>query len=581
MSPGFNIKDFVDDDMAEAEIDRCEFWVTANREVRKTGKPNCREARIQVNSNWNFEYLEKALVDFPDKNEILGFFKFGWPLNASDTAEQTKLPRNQKGACSNADAIGKFINKEINRGSIIGPFKKNPFGKSSRFSPLDTRPKKDSDDLRVIINLSHPFKSGSVNHSIDKDQFLGEPIKLTYPTVEDLAKLVVLKGRGCLIFKRDLEAAYFQMKLDAGDIHLLGFMFDNKFYFFVTLSMGSRSSCYCCQKTTDIISYIAAGDGNEIVNYLDDLGGAEAPDLAKEAFENLAKIINNIGIRESPKKAVEPNTRVSFLGILIDSIELTLRITPDRLIEIKTLIESWLKKDKARLVELQSLLGKLNFACSTIRAGRVFVSRIINLLKEVKPNQEIELSLEFKKDLNWWNKFMSTFDGVSLIPDYNWSCPDVVISTDSCLVSCGGWNENRREFWHLKFPGKFNNRGDVNINEKEAMAVMVGLKLWGTEIKDSNVLLHCDNQCTVDIVNKGKATNPFAQNLLREICYISAKFNAWVKVVFKPGVNNRVADFCSRIDLDDSFRDKLLEEVGEPLTERYAFPGLLEVETDW
>ena len=568
--------------MSEKEIDRCEFWINANRLVRQSGVINSRGCRIQVNDDWDFEYLEDALDDYDDK-EVIQFFKYGWPLNAEDTVPQQGIPPNQKSVDDNPEQVKRFINKELKRGSIIGPFVKNPFGPAARISPLGTRPKRDSDDLRIILNLSHPFAEGSVNHSINKDKFLGIQIKLRYPSVEDLAKIVIDKGPGSLIYKRDLEAAYYQMKIDAGDVHLLGFMVDNKFYFFVTLSMGSRSSCYCCQRTTDVITYLVSKQGSRCVNYLDDLGGAEVPDRAEWAFHLLGEVISRIGIIESSKKAVKPDVVVSFLGILVDSVTMTLRITPERLIEIRQLVEDWLGKEEASLNEFQSLLGKLNFACSTVRAGRVFVSRIINGLKEVNnPREPACISDELRKDLRWWRDFMASFDGVTLIPRFDWSRPDTIISTDSCLISCGGWNESRGEFWHLKFPDRLNNREDVNINEKETLAVMVGLKLWRDEIANSNVLMFCDNKCTVDIVNKGKSSNPFAQSLLREICYVTAHCNAWVKMVFRPGVDNRVADFCSRIDLDPGYLSKLREEVGDrDIKERFVYEGLLEIESPW
>ena len=88
------------------------------------------------------------------------------------------------------------MRQEIERVSIIGPFIKNPFGKQVRISPLDTRPKKDSDELRVILNLSHPFESGSVNHSINKETYAGgEEMNLKYPSMDDLASLINRKGR--------------------------------------------------------------------------------------------------------------------------------------------------------------------------------------------------------------------------------------------------------------------------------------------------------------------------------------------------------------------------------------------------
>ena len=90
--PNFNIQNFLDlDNMTEAEIDRCEFWVTANRLIRETGCPNFKESRIPVNHSWNFEFLQEQLKDYEDK-EVLEFFKFGWPLNAVDTAIQVDIP---------------------------------------------------------------------------------------------------------------------------------------------------------------------------------------------------------------------------------------------------------------------------------------------------------------------------------------------------------------------------------------------------------------------------------------------------------------------------------------------------------
>ena len=157
MDPGFNIRNFLDTEvMTEKEIDRCEFWVTANRIVRESGKENWEGAKIQVNNTWDLEKFEQWLEGYEDQR-VIDYLRYGWPLNASDTHQDATIPRNQAGARQHPDKIRAYLQKELDEGSIIGPFKKNPFGKFARFSPLDTRPKRDSDDLRVILNLSHPF----------------------------------------------------------------------------------------------------------------------------------------------------------------------------------------------------------------------------------------------------------------------------------------------------------------------------------------------------------------------------------------------------------------------------------------
>ena len=168
--------------------------------------------------------------------------------------------------------------KECEARSIIGPFKENPFGGLATFSPLDTRKKRDSQNLRVILNLSHPFKGGSVNHSIDKSEFFGESMALKYPSVDSLAKIIRDKsksGQRIFIFKQDLKKAYRQMKMQPGSIFLLGYVVNGLMYFDVTLSMGSKSAAYRCQHTTDAVIYIFEQEGYQGLNYLDDLGSAE------------------------------------------------------------------------------------------------------------------------------------------------------------------------------------------------------------------------------------------------------------------------------------------------------------------
>ena len=196
---------------------------------------------------------------------------------------------------------------------------------------------------------------------------------VTYPTVDDLAKIIRKKKGRTRIFVRDLSKAYRQLFMDPGSIAVLGYWFEGSCYFDVTLSMGSKSAAYCCQRTTNAITYIYNEHGFEDVNYLDDLGAAEIDEKADEAFDCLGFILGTIGIKEAKHKAKPPAFIAVFLGILFNTITLTLEITQDRLDEILELLNTWTSKKSATLKELQSLLGKLNFAASTICAGRVFV----------------------------------------------------------------------------------------------------------------------------------------------------------------------------------------------------------------
>ena len=432
----------------------------------------------------------------------------------------------------------------------------------ARFSPLDAIPKCDSDALRVILNLSHPFDGESVNKSIDKevyDEF--DDTTLKYPSVDDLAKLIRQKGRSSKIFKRDLSKAYRQLFCCLSSIHLLGYTFENRMYFDVTLSMGSKSSAYCCQRMTNAITHVYKQHEFEDVNYLDDLGTAEIDSKVEEAYDCLGWILDTIGIRESKTKACLLACIAIFLGILFNTLTMTMQITDDRMTKIKSLLVKWLDVETASLKEVQSLLGKLNFAASTVRAGRVFVSRIINELKTLPINGKVKISEELKMDIKWWYTFMHEFDGISIMPPEKWDAPDTVIQTDSCLTHCRGWSHG--EAFTAKFPNWIRQRSDIHINELELLAFVVAVKIWSEQIQNRNLLAYSNNEVSVEIVSSGKAQNKFAQACLRELCYITAKNNAVVKLICLLGTQNRISDCLSR------WSDKKKQEEFQKLTKNW------------
>ena len=551
--------------MSDSEIERCIFWVQANRSVKNTKKYNFQEAKIQVNANWDVDAMERMLNNYEDK-DIMKYIRYGWPLNATGTAINTEMPGNQKGATQNKEQVKKYIQDEISNGSIIGPFKTNPFGKDARFSPIDTRPKRDSSDLRIILNLSHPFEEGSVNESINKERYVdGENMEVRYPSVDDLCKIIRKKKidsegqptKKVKVMKKDLSKAYRQLWMDPSSIEKLGFIFDEQIFFDVCLSMGSKSAAYCCQRTTTAITHIYKNMGYEDVNYLDDLGAAEEEDKAEGAFQCLGAILNEIGIRESRSKACPPAFIMVFLGILINTITMTLTIPEDRKVEIGRIIKQWEYKKCATMKELQSLLGKLNFVCSTVRAGRIFISRIINELKSFPNKGKRRLSSELKQDIMWWKRFMSEFDGTTIMPQIAWDRPDSVIATDATLKGAGGWAPP--EFFATRFPSFLTERSDVAINELELTAFMIAIRKWKGRLRHKNILCYCDNQCTVEILNSGKAKNKYSQSCLREIAYILARNNCQIKVIYLASEENRIPDLLSRWEDTKICRKKLKE----------------------
>ena len=113
-----------------------------NSKIRESGRPKYLGCKFEVESPWNLEILEGWLSDCQDKI-IVEFLKYQWPTRAIDTAIDQNIPRNQKGARENKQAVRDYLIDELKNKSIIGPIVKNPFGNNTRISPLDTHQRVD------------------------------------------------------------------------------------------------------------------------------------------------------------------------------------------------------------------------------------------------------------------------------------------------------------------------------------------------------------------------------------------------------------------------------------------------------
>ena len=321
--------------------------------------------------------------------------------------------------------------------------------------------------------------------------------------------------------------------------------------------MGLRSAAYICQRVTNAVQFIAAKNGVSVINYLDDFAGADKCEIADASFETLKWVLDGCGLEESVEKACKPSFRMSFLGIWFDTEKMTMEVTPSRLEEIMELVSIWLQKSSACLKEVQSLVGKLNFVASCVPPGRIFISRILNFLREFSDKKALlEVSSEFKKDLLWWSKFLHVYNGISILNLQDWTEPDEFFASDACLSGCGGLCGSF--YFHTQFPD-FIVEQNLHINALELLSIIVCLKLWGSRGK--RICIYCDNQVSVLVINKGKSRSRFLQSCLREICFICAVKECELKAFYIEGRENRLPDWLSRWHLSSEFEKKFNEQV--------------------
>ncbi len=98
--------------------------------------------------------------------------------------------------------------------------------------------------------------------------------------------------------------------------------------------MGLRTGALICQLTTSGVAFIMKEEGYSCVNYQDDFIGVELSTISEEAFLVLDNILHKLGLIEKKSKAVNPGTLIDCLGVLLNTKDLTMSITLERLVEI-------------------------------------------------------------------------------------------------------------------------------------------------------------------------------------------------------------------------------------------------------
>ena len=514
--------------------------IRLNQTVRHKGYPNRWGAKIPIKPNWNIELLEDLLQDYEDK-EIVEWMKYGWPIGRLPTMEEPAISfKNHKGATEYPEALIKYIEKENNHGAIIGPFTAIPFHKHLGISPLSTRPKKDSEERRIILDLSFP-PGRSVNDGIMKDNYLGFTTKLTFPKTDQFAHRIYSLGPNALMFKIDLHRYFRQLDLDPGDYSLIGYIIEGRLYFDKMVPMGVRTGPYIAQRVSSAITWIVQQVMYFLLNYVDDFVGAELGETAWAAYNFLTKLLRDLWVQTSPEKRVPPTTRLEFLGTTFDSKTMTMEVPPQKLAEIKEELEKWKVKEKATRKDIESLIGKLQFAARCVRPGRIFLARLINWLKTTTRNRHYMVDMQARKDIMWWHKFMEQYNGVSLMWLHRVPGTDVLMATDANLTGYGGISQ--QEYFKGRFPEHLKGQ---NIAILELWAVLMGIKLWQSRFKGKYFWIHVDNEAVATVLNTGASKNKHMQTLLREIAYIAAQNQFMLKAKHIMGVTNRVPDWLSR-----------------------------------
>ena len=149
------------------------------------------------------------------KQFVLNGLRYGFDIQSSVPHRPANVYTNHKSALDAEPLVTIKIFNERKANRISGPYNFLPH--DLLLSPLSCVPKRDSDDIRLIHDLSFP-KGESVNDFIPREASF-----VVYELVDHCIDIICELGPGCQIAKADIKNAFRILPVHPNCYKLLGF----------------------------------------------------------------------------------------------------------------------------------------------------------------------------------------------------------------------------------------------------------------------------------------------------------------------------------------------------------------------
>ena len=301
-----------------------------------------------------------------------------------------------------------------------------------------------------------------------------------------------------------------------------------------------------------------------VTNYLDDFLFIH---FLRKKCEELLKafldICDRIKFPVSFEKTVWPVEIIEFLGVLLNGNRFMVCITEEKVNKALHEVCMITRHKKTTVQKLQQLTGTLNFLTCAIVPGRVFTRRIYSKFtsktvgkkgQQLKPYHHIRIDKELKNDCRVWELFLTNQVEVNRpFIDFNkrsFEVKQLSFFTDASKAESLGFGCYYDKEWTFGCwePGYIQSC-DPSIAYLELFALCIGVFTWGhkQKLNNSRVIIRCDNQSVVQMVNNMTSSCQNCMYLLRMLALENLIHNRRIFAKFIDTKLNFLADSLSRM----------------------------------
>jgi len=513
--------------------------------VRQVGRLGEEETHLQACAD--ICRHTEGLVGFPEKLRknlstwralaspgtpwAVDLLEHGFHLSAPTPISQQNPPRPFRGSVEGDTAISIGIEEmlavgaaeELQEGPQCGAFLSNLF----------TVPKPGSDKLRPVLDCR------AINEQVDP------PPHFRMEGIRDLRALI---HQGDFLTKVDLRKAYWHVPCSTKTSRWLAFQWRGRVYRSASLPFGVAAAPYTFTKLMRPVVEELRRQGIRVVVYLDDLLViARTQEESRKHTQAVLRLLVSLGFTISQDKCIlAPSRRLVFLGLLVDTSNVTLAVPEERLALIVAKLASI--GSRPRVKTLASLIGSLISCRDAVEPAYLWTTALTRA-KQLAVNRGgwhgrlwSHLPHDARQELAWWTQNIRSLNGLPLSPVF----PTWTINTDASEY---GWGAV------LRVPGQPPrlSRGYwtaeqrlLHINGLEIGALEMGIMAFRADVTSRPLVWESDSQVALACVRKWKARTRRLLPGVRRLWQLCR--GCGIRLVGKhvPGVDNVAADELSR-----------------------------------
>ncbi|XP_045105475.1 uncharacterized protein LOC123500986 [Portunus trituberculatus] len=241
------------------------------------------------------------------------------------------------------------------------------------------------------------------------------------------------------------------------------------------------------------------------------------------------------------KSVLQPTQDIKYLGVVLNSADMTVALPPVRKERIKAQGRLLLKKE-VTLLHLSSFIGLTVASDPAVELAplRYKYLEIIRNRELTRThgnyNSKITLDDHARELIYWW---IHNVD--SQVKSLRSSSPQLVMFSDACLT---GWGAVVGD---AKTGGHWAHEELDHINCLELKAILLGLRSLCKDTKETHIRLRSDNSTTVACIERCGSTKPNLNTLIEQIFEWAESRGITLSAQHIEGLQNVEADKESRV----------------------------------